>query len=71
MGCSIKSTKVFCDKSGNVTEVPIVENFPPDPTSMIFWLKNRQPAKWRDKHDMEHSGAIEFKPTKIFRGKPT
>jgi len=24
---------------------------PPDATSMIFWLKNRQPAKWREKQD--------------------
>ena len=29
--------------------IKIVEKFyPPDPTSMIFWLKNRQPRKWRD-----------------------
>jgi hypothetical protein len=27
---------------------------PPDPASMIFWLKNRQPAKWRDKVEYEH-----------------
>lgn len=24
------------------------KQMPPDPTSMIFWLKNRQPDKWRD-----------------------
>ncbi len=27
-------------------------------TAMIFWLKNRQPTKWRDKHDLEHSGGL-------------
>lgn len=36
-----------------------VEHFPPDPTSMIFWLKNRRPEQWRDKHDIEHSGKVE------------
>lgn len=33
-------------------EVEIVEvekEVPPDPTSMIFWLKNRDPERWRDK----------------------
>lgn len=34
---------------GNVTITPILKHYPPDPTSMIFWLKNRQPDKWKDK----------------------
>jgi hypothetical protein len=25
-------------------------------TAQIFWLKNRQPGKWRDKVDHEHAG---------------
>lgn len=33
---------------GDITETEIVKHFPPDPTSMIFWLKNRQKEKWRD-----------------------
>lgn len=32
------------------------EEIPPDTTSAIFWLKNRQPAKWRDKQQLEHTG---------------
>jgi hypothetical protein len=33
-----------------------------DPTSMIFWLKNRQPKIWRDKQEIDHtSGGNEFK----------
>ena len=31
----------------------MIKHYPPDPTSMIFWLKNRQPDKWRDKHDLD------------------
>ena len=33
------------------------KEYPPDPTSMIFWLKNRQPTSWRDKqeHDVKFS----------------
>jgi hypothetical protein len=25
----------------------------PDTTAQIFWLKNRKPAEWRDKHEQE------------------
>lgn len=34
---------------GIVTLTPLLKHYAPDPTSMIFWLKNRQPDKWRDK----------------------
>lgn len=27
-------------------------HYPPDTTACIFWLKNRQPEKWRDKTDI-------------------
>lgn len=30
----------------------------PDTTAQIFWLKNRKPAEWRDKQNIEHSGEI-------------
>ena len=29
--------------------MPYREHVPPDFTAHIFWLKNRQPARWRDK----------------------
>lgn len=31
-----------------------IEHYPPDTTAAIFWLKNRQPAKWRDKKEVEN-----------------
>jgi hypothetical protein len=31
-----------------------IEHYPPDPTAAIFWLKNRDPAHWRDAWQMEH-----------------
>jgi hypothetical protein len=27
---------------------------PPDPTSGIFWMKNRDPEQWRDAWQVEH-----------------
>jgi hypothetical protein len=48
------------DKFNNV--VVLKEEVPPDPTSMIFWLKNRKPKEWRDKQEMEHSGELKIAP---------
>lgn len=36
-------------KDGDVVDYEVTTYYPPDPTSAIFWLKNRQPKKWRDK----------------------
>jgi hypothetical protein len=33
---------------------PYVEHVPPYTTAAIFWLKNRDPAHWRDAWQMEH-----------------
>ena len=35
-------------------------------TAMIFWLKNRQPGKWRDKQDLEHKGSLNYDITISF-----
>ncbi len=40
---------------GNIIETEYTKHYPPDPTSAIFWLKNRQPKKWRDKQDHNHT----------------
>jgi hypothetical protein len=55
------------DNGGRWEYAEYVRHYPPDPTSMIFWLKNRQPQDWRDKQEHEHTGpgggAIETKTT--------
>ncbi len=35
--------------------VTVEEAYPPDTTAIIFWLKNRQPEKWRDKQEIDHT----------------
>lgn len=62
-GMTLKTQKVLtvAQGSGQGSEVEIVhyeETYAPDPTSMIFYLKNRRPDKWREKQDIEHSGGI-------------
>ena len=49
MGYYHTEERIFCGKGGKVTRVVTTKHYPPDPTSMIFWLKNRQSARWRDK----------------------
>lgn len=35
-----------------ITKV-VKKELPPDPTSMIFWTKNRMPQEWKDKQDVD------------------
>ncbi|KAF1026169.1 MAG: hypothetical protein GAK29_01431 [Acinetobacter bereziniae] len=51
----MKLTKQVVKESGIVE---VEDEIAPDTTAMIFWLKNRQPKKWRDKQDIQHSGVI-------------
>jgi len=53
----MRKKTITTDEDGNV--VIKEEELPPDPTSMIFWLKNRNKDRWRDKTDVEHSGNVE------------
>jgi len=39
---------------GQITDIQTVtKHYPPDTTAAIFWLKNRQPDKWRDVQKIE------------------
>lgn len=49
--------KVFCN-NGEITIQPTTKHYPPDQASCMSWLKNRQPDKFRDKQEIEHSGGI-------------
>lgn len=63
-GYSHKAVKILAVPNGNnqgstVEQVPYVERYPPDATSMIFWLKNRRPDEWRERQEVAHSGKVE------------
>jgi len=64
MGYSHKAVKIFPtggakdegeekSKESVPLIVPYIEHYPPDTTAAIFWLKNRQPKKWRDKQEID------------------
>lgn len=50
-------TKELCEGELRVTKV-VTKEVSGDTTAQIFWLKNRKPAEWRDKKDIEHSGEV-------------
>lgn len=51
----IKVVSLGQGEGSAVERVPVRKIYPPDPTSAIFWLKNRQPKKWRDKTEIDHT----------------
>lgn len=52
LGYSHPEEKIF-QSEGEIIRAETVKHYPPDPTSMIFWLKNRQPTLWRDKQQLD------------------
>ena len=53
-------------KDGKLGVVKTVEKqVMPSTTAQIFWLKNRRPDKWRDKQDLQVSGALETEQSKL------
>ena len=50
LGFEYEETEMVASKDGKTTRVKKIKKImPPDTTAAIFWLKNRQPLKWRDK----------------------
>lgn len=47
-GYSHDAVKIF-QYEGQPVIVPYVEHYPPDTAAASLWLRNRQPAKWRDR----------------------
>lgn len=46
-----------------VPQIPIGEKkqfIRPNTTAQMFWLTNRLPDEWKDKHDMDISGRLEY-----------
>lgn len=50
-------TKELTDSGMKVTK-RVTKQVAPNPTSAIFWLKNRKPDKWRDKKETKVSGEM-------------
>jgi hypothetical protein len=53
---ALKSSKAVAD--ARVEKALYTKALDGDTTAQIFWLKNRQPGKWRDKRDIGVEGQI-------------
>lgn len=53
--------------AGAVILTPLTKHYPPDTAAASLWLRNRQPARWRDKVESEvygkNGGAIKTEST--------
>jgi hypothetical protein len=54
---------------GEIVETDLVKYYPPDPVAAIFWLKNRQRKKWRDKVEQGFTDneGNDIDPVRIFK----
>lgn len=57
VGYTFDSEKIMVAK-GEPVRLPIREHVAPDVTAQIFWLKNRRSGQWREKQEIEHTGAV-------------
>jgi hypothetical protein len=61
-GYSHEAVKIFLP-SGTSEPVyaPYTEHFPPDANAALRWLMNRQPDRWRDRRNMDHTGSVDVR----------
>jgi hypothetical protein len=58
IGYDFKAIKFF-KHNEDILKQEYIEHVPPDVTACIFWLKNRQPDKWRDRREVQTNVKID------------
>lgn len=53
VGVSVELQKAFVDKSGVEHKITVKEEIPGDVNAQRFWLNNRRPKEWREKHSVD------------------
>ena len=62
LGYTHKAVKIFLPQGATEPViVPYDEHYPPDTQAASLWLRNRQPAKWRDKTEVDLSGDVNIR----------
>ena len=59
IGYSHPEVKVF-NNQGEILTHEVTKHYPPDSTAAIFWLKNRQPERWRDRVEQKITVSDDF-----------
>lgn len=52
LGYSHPEEKIFCSE-GMICRADTVKHYPPETQAAMFWLRNRQPARWREKNEAD------------------
>jgi hypothetical protein len=59
LGYEHEAVKIFMPQGADSpVYAPYTEHYPPDTQAASLWLRNRQPAKWRDKIETENKNTI-------------
>ncbi len=56
----LKVVSLGGNMGSEVQKVDIVKHYPPDTAAASWWLKNRQPALWRDKQEIDIKRPIDL-----------
>ena len=59
LGYTHPETKVFQNDGAIITH-EVLRHYPPDTGAAMAWLKNRQPDKWRDKHEIDQNITLDW-----------
>lgn len=57
VGYNYETEEVF-QYQGEVVRAKVVKHVPPDVTAQMKWLGNRNPNRWKDKQQVEHTGTL-------------
>jgi len=59
VGFSHEAVRIFSHQ-GKALEVAYTEHYPPDTAACLFWLKSRQPERWRERIEHDHLASAEM-----------
>ena len=59
IGYSHPAVRIFSHQ-GYALEVAYTEHYPPDTAACLFWLKSRQPDRWRDRVEQDDQAVAEM-----------
>jgi hypothetical protein len=59
LGYSHDAVRIFSHQ-GKALEVAYTEHYPPDTAACLFWLKSRQPDRWRERIEHDHHAPAEM-----------
>lgn len=53
LGYSHPETKLFAHEGIVFSKEEVTKHYPPDTTAAMFWLRNRQPKRWKEKTESD------------------